>query len=423
VHLQAELFGCFFKQLADSDWFVKSERFHSFVLVDCGFSPEIGFQKLGKRHPKIITFDLRENTFATSACPDLAKVLSARAKLLISECTFNGSYFAELFQALARHEGQSLALDCGHLKLTPNGWDNLFAVQPTLQISTLTELLWDGNRIDPWNVTQFTSFLRNQPFLSSLSISDCLVPEELNVVAPRFEDYFIKARCRLTSFTIRASTRTTTLNSPLVGLIKMLFRQHTLRSLDITGQNVGHGGLHEIIQGLPLAIENFWFDRNGIPSADALFSIVDGLLQPHKRWGFLSWPESDASAVQHQLEKSGRRDVARRIDDCREGFSQACRVVKQAKPSNSIIARIARYGEFAAEGRKESEAVPKQKVVAVGLEAGMFDSTLFRMKDDEVAELLENCRLTVKVDPIAAVFGQMHRLLTLEHLLGEQGGN
>jgi hypothetical protein len=364
---------------------------------------------------------LRGTTFTTAPTPAIAKVLSARAKLLVSECTFKDGTLAELFQALSHHVGQSLTLDCRNIKPMSNEWANSLGAQPTLEISTLTELIWDGNRIHSWNVNQFMNFLRNQPALQSLSISDCFYHDDSTVVA-HLEGYFRNARCRLTSFTIRANTPQTTIGRTLVGSIKTLFRQQSLRSLDITGQNMGHDELRDIIKGMPLAIENFWFDRNGISSPDGLFGVVDALLEHQKQWVFLSWPELDAKAVQHQVRSNHKSDIDSRIGRCRERFAHACRGKQQDEHSNSIITGIKRYAEFAEDGWKKAVATPSQKVVAVGLEEGNFDSAPFRVPDDEVIELLAKCSITPKVDPLAAVFGKVEPLITIEHLLNEQDG-
>jgi hypothetical protein len=58
--------------------------------------------------------------------------------------------------------------------------------------------------------------------------------------------------------------------------------------------------------------------------------------------------------------------------------------------------------------------------MAVGLEFSNIDRcrpALFRIADDEVANLLGDCGLAAKADPIAAVFAQMEEALSLEQLI------
>jgi hypothetical protein len=315
VHLPDDLVGRFVRQLADSDWFVRSETMHSFVMIDCGISPGVECQKLERRHPDVVTLDFSENSFTGAPSAEFAKVLSSRAKLVIAKCGGADMAFAELFQALARHQGRSLSLDCGFLRASSSGWENLYAVHPELQLATLTELVWDGNAIDARTVSNFTAFLRNQPSLSSLSISDCVRQSNWAVVAPCFEG------CRLASLTMRATTQPMRIGHPLVGFLKALFRQQTLRSLDITGQSIGHAGLLDAIKAMPLAIEEFWFEQNGIPSADAFFGIVGALFEPRRRWRFLSWPEADVKAVHQQVLRL-HPDAAIRINQWKDRFPQ-----------------------------------------------------------------------------------------------------
>jgi hypothetical protein len=114
-------------------------------------------------------------------------------------------------------------------------------------------------------------------------------------------------------------------------------------------------------------------------------------------------------------------DIANRIHQCSDRFTQACRVARPSEHSNPIIAGIARYAAFAAVGASRQIEAPSQKVVAVGLENWIdmptFDSALFRIVDEEVTVMLENCGVLPKTDPIAAVFAQMDRAFSLEHLL------
>jgi hypothetical protein len=56
-------------------------------------------------------------------------------------------------------------------------------------------------------------------------------------------------------------------------------------------------------------------------------------------------------------------------------------------------------------------------VVAVGLDEPTFDSALFKIQDDEVAAMLADCMVLPTTDPIAAVFAQMDRRFSLEHLM------
>lgn len=403
----------FLMQLFGSDWLIKNRTLQTLAILNSVVHLDEFFERLMRFDTGIVTVNMSGNVFVNVPSADLVKAFSSQANLVLANCGFVDGSMEALFQSLSHHKGVSLSLDCSAAMIGQSERLAFESVLPTFVLPTLTEFVWDRNAITPENVAGFIEFFRNQPKLTSLSISDCIDAAHAQDVLVPLLDYF--KVCSLSSFTIASSSTKTSLGPLLTPVLEHVLKRYTLKHLDITGQNIGSDGLIVVTNLLPLAMEEFRFEGNSISSADALIQIMQTLLD--KRLKVLTWPEQDVKPSLVNVPISQRTDFVMRIELIRKQYYQQYGRTGVNESADVALATIMKYATVA-NPTAHDQKTSKGKVCAFEGEtvSSSSDMDIFRIQDEETKKLLAECEFDDKNDPMMAMYEFVCHEFSLETL-------
>lgn len=326
----------FLMQLISSDWFVKSQSLNTLVLNNCGLQLSELFEKLATllsnktdiNHDKSVfglminnniltnkinlhfpTIDLSGNFVLKNLTEDFRFMLSNKMNLILRNCSFSDESLSSLFKALSLHTGESLSLDLSHILISNNGW-SVFSKEiftTPLKLNSLTELIWDHNEITIKNVESFVCFLKEQPNLQKLSINDSIVvissesedtnsdqkhkgiekvpvhlarsERDIQTIIDCFMDFVNHSK--LTSISIKSTSENTCIGPQLYPLLDYLLKNNQMKTIDITGQMIGHYNLWNLVNSLSPSLTDFMFDGNS-NSIEIDLAILDFLFRIKK---------------------------------------------------------------------------------------------------------------------------------------------
>ena len=405
----------FLMQLCGSDWLIKNQTLHTLAIVNCFVNLDKVFQQLMRFHTGIVTANFSGNPFVNPPSPEFVKTLSPQMTLVFANCGYAEGSMAGLFESLASHKGVSLSLDCSGAVIRKEEWRNFERVLSHTVMPTLTELVWDKNPITPENVHSFIEFFKNQPKLTSLSISDCIAAAHGQEVLGPLCEYF--RVCTLTSLTIASTSQATSLGAILTPALEHVLKHYTLKFLDISGQNIGDEGLIKVTELMPLAMEEFRFEGNSISNASAFIQIMHSLLD--KRLKGLTWPEKDIKPSLVKVPVAQRGEIIMQIELIRKQYYQQYGKAGADESADVALATIMKYTTVAnpaANNQGSSETVAK--ISAFESEETTQDDQMdvFRIQNDQTRKFLAECACSDKNDPMKAMYERMCHEFSLETL-------
>jgi hypothetical protein len=237
---------------------------------------------------------------------------------------------------------------------------------------------------------------------------------EIPHIASAFREYLEK--CKLVKFRMSATGLETTLGADLVPFIEVLLHAGTLDVLDISGQSVGENGLELIISNLPGRMDGFMFDGSGISSGEALIGILQSLAvllkgTGDKRLNRTSWPDRDLKSALAGTPVEERSTILTVIEGIRQDIECFGLVSGGVALSRTYMV----VGESAA---KQNE-VGKRKILAFegDVKVGGLDENPFRFDDDLLEDILEECELGDRIDPILGMAAKLKEEYEFPRLL------
>jgi hypothetical protein len=283
-----------------------------------------------------------------------------------------------------------LTFDC--LVLDEEGWSDFYSKVGDFVIGNLELFSWCGNLISFIQFLNFSRFLSNQPALIHLNLSNCL-PVSENVVA------------FLTDLTLQKPLRHLELRgrkpyvfgSGLLPVLESLHARATIRSLDITGQAIGDGGLDLVAQLAERCLDDLRFDGSKPSSHEAFLATTARIAS--SRLPTREWPQEDANMVIALIPLSNRLKVVTRIDAMRQQFEARMRVGSSKMPADLVA--LLREGGVVEEVQR-------------------VDPRLFTFQDPAMARILANALAGgEKTDPLVVAAEQLEQEAEIDALLAK----
>lgn len=395
----------FLCQLFASDWVLKNKTLKNLIIPRCFVELDALFNQLQNFETGITTADFSGNLFINSISGDLASKLSPHINILLNDCGFGQESFISLMQVLSLHRGHTMRLELCRALMTNQVRTQFYQLCPSLNFKSLVSLAWDGNIIDK----NFFLFIQNQPRLSRISISDCIIAESAEIIYPEMSKVF--ASKPLTTVIIKATKPQFVLGSQFAPLIHTLLKRKSICDLDITGQQVGEDALIQIIDNLPMVMKNFRFCGNNIHHSEKLFSILNSILK--KRLLFASWPEQDVEKILISTNPIYRTEFKSNIEVLKQQFDQ--RFIPP--PSiDSPIDFIHNIKNNFKEAPQSNEAKPQ---ITYGFEGRHVAADMilkFRVNDDSISNLLTECNSLEGKDPMVSMLEFMEAETSISKL-------
>jgi hypothetical protein len=382
-----------------------SKSLSSLAIVDCGLELFGVLQSMEQFPTGIHKVNFTGNII--SAVPqNLGEGLTPKTTLILANCQYSGQAFLDLFLALRSHSRPSVPGDIridvsgATFQEGPDGFQpfhKFFSDPPdgeggSLSLPTLTSLVWDRNPISRANASCFIRFLRQQPKLVSLSLTDCITPSEFPELVHDLTAYFQSAN--LASFTIAASSRQFAIGSGLASIVDAVRRQRNITAINIAGQQLGEQAILSLVRSLPAGLTELHIDDNGITTPDALIEIIRKLLGSNLRC--FPWPSRDYDSVVKLIPHEQRASVLDRLNALQNQYDRMYR----NKDANEIS--------------KETLPVPDFPVVTVPpsvrpaiepeLEVSESDAELFHVANPDIDRLMDECGLTGLRDPMHTLY-------------------
>ncbi|KAH0785990.1 Leucine Rich Repeat family protein [Histomonas meleagridis] len=406
----------FLIQLFGSDWLTKTQSIRTLAVIDCCLQVDQLFSQIQDFKTGIVTFNFSGNTFYCAPILKSENSLSPQLNLIFSKCAFADDALAGLFTALSNHKGRSLQLDCCSIYASADGWKLFSKIETTIVLPTLTGLVWDKNPITTENVNDFISFLKNQPKLSTLSISDCITND--SSILKSFLLYFRVSS--LQSLTIRSTTKQTVLGPALTPLIEAAMMHSTLKSLDITGQCIGDFDIIKIIRQMKTDMETFYFEGNNIStSTEQLIQILEMLLK--KNLKTFSWPENDLKKVLLNLPEPKRIEANMKINNVKNEYIKkygniSCNENNSIDITNELNTIMEFNSKIEPNLEEKNECLMKIGFKHKNTSKELINNVVFRAKDNEIEELMRECGVNGDDDPIREIYDTLSQEFTIENL-------
>lgn len=395
----------FLCQLFASDWVLKNKTLKNLLIPRCYVELDTLFLQMQNFETGITTANFSGNIFIHPLSSDLASKLSPCINFMFPDCGFGEETFISLMQVLSLHRGHTLRLDLSNSLCSPASWKRFYSIAPTLSLKSLVSLVWNGNVIDK----SFCDFIKNQPRLSKLSISDCILQSDADEILPELSKVFsIKS---LSSFTIRATKPQFVLGNSVVPLLIQLMKKRSLNELDISGQNVGEENILALLDSMPMVMKGIRFNNNNIVNPDKLIQILNTILK--KRLTFASWPETDVENIIIATNQLFRNEIKSRIDVLKKEFESRYGVTQV---QNDPLTFIHNIKNTFSNNSLSNENKPQVTYGFEGRHVAADKMLKFRVTDDEISNLLNECNSLEGKNPMVSMLEFMEAETSLARL-------
>ena len=412
IHFSDEVMT-FLIQLFGSDWLLNSKTLQTLAIIDCGVNLDFLFEQNANFDTGFINFNLSQNVFKKSPKKSVFKELSNMLNFNFSKCSFEQDSLFGLIDSLSFYKGDILKLDLSSIQTSVDGWNKLYDIMPSVIIPNLIELNWNCNEINLSNVKSIIGFLNNHKELTSLSLSDCIKSNEADIILNYFSDYFEKSN--LLNLNISSSLPQTSLGKTLIVPIESLLKKSQIKLLKISGQNIGDEGLLKISQRLPLATEEFNFDGNSITTIESFVKIINILLEKHLK--LFTWPESDIMPILQKTPYANRVEANSQIEVLQREYYQRYGGIIHNQADNSELNKIIGYTVGSKKTtRKRSSMHRKVSFSLSGKDTQQKSNITFRVYNDAIEALLEECNITDTIDPMIIRYESMKQKYDLEEI-------
>ena len=388
------------------EWVLKEKPFQHIVLNNCN----LNINKLFYNRINISTFDFSGNIIDGAIDTNF---LATQANLIVSNCNFSFDDSLFLFlKSLSEYQGSQLSLDCSNISISDICWNKFHHIENPIIINSLTSLNWDNNILNDTNIKGFINFLKYQPKLTSLSLSDCIENGKgIDAILQQLSN-FIK-ESKLTAFTIKSTKPITSLGYLLIPIIKELF-SNCIQYLDITGQSIGEIGLTIIVENIPKLMKSFYFTGNNISSVQNFNFIVDSI--KNKVLYNSSWPESDYNNLKNIKGQEKERMESIKIEFFKkfgEPLNSSCNdpidiILNKIKPKNLMKVKSSNNIHYEDLEHIHSFEESKEQV---------YEN--FWVNDPEVEKLMRKCDINCKDDPVKNAFSFYDHRLAVASLHSE----
>jgi hypothetical protein len=386
------------------------------VLALNGFSAPLQLTEFLRRDTRISTLNLSGNVFPSSVVVDFRNFRQLQL-LSLGGCTFSSNSLLAFLQAVSAASPSPPGLILDGLRLPAGEWVTVYSGLPDLTLPQLHLFSWSRNRMGAVALTRFLEFVKKQPQLENLALSDAIDPAEAGRCCDALAGLATGGRLERLELAAAADP----LGAGLHGLLAAFRGSGTLRSLDVTGQALGDAGLALLADLAQGGVRVLRFDGNKPSSHEALVALAARLTASALE--VCEWPERDASECLAAVPPGPRRQAVRAVTAAKEKFALkfggSAAITKTELPAVTVdqapgpVVPVAhRRSGSLFQMAHGSGALAKQKQ--------QLDQDILGFRDQEVvAAIAEVLGAESLKDPLFVIFREMEESTAIDTLLAD----
>lgn len=394
-------------QLATCTWVLEKYCLGTLSVTNSGMDLDILLPLLCQVDTGIRTLDLSGNVMNVPLNPKKISNFQSIVNLVLTNCKFQPGVMLSVFKCLTTHKS-TICLNLSSAIMDPPAWSEFYNSIADLEITCLCGLIWDGNEIPESGSKKFVHFLKRQPNLNELSLSNCLSDTALEFLD---ELSTIDGLCSLSL----SCTKKNALGKKLVPIIAKFLRNNNITSLNVSGQMIGDDGIDTILNGAP-ELNELYFDGYGPENAESMMRTCERILSSESIT-FALWPISDVKPALGRSPVSKRPELLKSLGALKTRFAET-----YGKESTGDSEVINRYLTTVAVTRTTTSTPPDTASLESSeqVETCIADNdeamSYFTAYDEEVLSYIAECGGVSGSDPMYDVFTRVKYATQLSKL-------
>ena len=323
----ADAFNMCLLQFFGSNLFLINRNLRSLRCRNCQLQPGEMFGIVTEFENSIESVDFSRNFMFSFKGP--VKQWYALSEIHLNSCIWTADSFIDFMTALSGSDNNVARVFLDDMRIdTDEDYKKIYESLANVKGTNLKLLSWAKNEMRLPQVERLVEFLRNQPKLVHLVLSECI--REGEALAPLEE--LVKEK-RIETFIMRGGKVKTILGRSLLPLLRAFFTKQTLKTLDVIGQRIGNEGLIILGQMAKTSLNSLFFDGSRPSTLEALVDCCNVLLSSPLVKSV--WPCWDMNRLLSKLSAVRRLSVKEKIEKLERDFK-----AKLCKDGKAVVYNI-----------------------------------------------------------------------------------